>query len=66
MKGENIISKQLAILAKNDLVRQKAAQGRRRGTGGKNNFSRKTRKNSKDLEKKFVEKIERLSTTFAS
>ena len=58
MKGENLLETAGRFWRKNDLVRQNAAQGRRCGPEEKITFSRKTRQNSKDLEKKFVEKFQ--------
>ena len=57
MKGENLLETAGRFWRKNDLLRQNAAQGRRWGPEEKITFSRKTRQNSKDLEKKFVEKF---------
>ena len=66
MKGENLLETAGRFWRKNDLVRQNAAQGRRYGPEEKNNFSRKTRQNYKDLEKKVCRKIPRLSTEIRS
>ena len=66
MKGENLLETAGRFWRKNDLVRQNAAQGRRCGSGEKITFSRKTRQNSKDPEKKVCRKIRRLSTEFGS
>ena len=66
MKGENLLETAGGFWRKNDLVRQKAPKGRRCGLEEKKTFSRKTRQNSKDLEKKVCRKIPRLSTKFTS
>ena len=58
MKGENLLETAGRFWRKNDLVRQNAAQGRRCGPEENITFLRKTRQNSKDLEKKFVEKFQ--------
>ena len=66
MKGENLLETAGRFWRKNDLVKQNADQGRRCGLKEKITFSRKTRQNSKDLEKKVCRKIPRLSTKIRS
>ena len=66
MKGENFFETAGHFLRKNELVRQNAAQGRKCGPEEKITFSRKTRQNSKDLEKKVCRKIQWLSTKIRS